>query len=171
MTAAAAAPASEVAGFLHDAGIIRQVLQMNVDGFTHEESLIQPVPAGNCLNFVVGHLLWLYNTVLPMLGQDEVMEPGALERYARGAPPITGPAGAIDLSTLLAAWDTACERVDAGLATLTPEFLDQHAPNSPTNNPDETHRTLLGTVFFHQAYHTGQMGLLRRIAGKQGALG
>ena len=156
---AAAAPASEVAGFRHQAGIIRQVLRMNVDGFTHEESLIQPSPAGNCLNFVVG-----------MTGQEPVMEPGALDRYARGAPPITDPAEAIDLATLMDAWDTACERVDAGLAALAPEFLDQHAPNSPTNNPDETNRTLLSTVFFHQAYHSGQAGLLRRIAGKKGAI-
>lgn len=167
---AAAAPASEVAGFRHQAGIIRQVLRMNVDGFTHEESLIQPSPAGNCMNFVVGHLLWVYNSAMGMMGQEPVMEPGALDRYARGAPPITDPAQAIDLATLLESWDKACERVDAGLAALTPEFLDQHAPNSPTNNPDETNRTLLSTIFFHQAYHSGQAGLLRRIAGKKGAI-
>jgi hypothetical protein len=170
MTATAAAPTAEAAGFLYQAGLIRQVVRMNVDGFTHDESLIQPSPAGNCLNFVVGHLLWVYDGALATLGEEPVMEPGALDRYARGAPPITDAAEAIELGTLLAAWDTACERIDSALATLTPEFLDQHAPSSPTSNPDETNRTLLGTLFFHQAYHIGQMGLLRRIAGKQGAL-
>jgi uncharacterized damage-inducible protein DinB len=48
--------------------------------------------------------------------------------------------------------------------------MDEPAPFSPTNNPKETVRSLLATVFFHQAYHVGQTGLLRRIAGKEGAI-
>ena len=170
MSAVADAVVGEIAGFRHQAEVIRQVFRANLAGVTHEESLVQPQPAGNCLNFVVGHLLHVYNNVLLMLGQEQVMDPAALARYARGSKPITDPAEAADLGTLVSAWETACERVDAGLGTLTPEFLDERAPNSPTNNPDETNRTLIGTVFFHQAYHLGQTGLLRRIAGKPGAI-
>jgi uncharacterized damage-inducible protein DinB len=168
MTATAAAP--DVAGFRHQARIVHQVLRLNAEGLTHEESLIQPSPAGNCLNFVVGHVLWVYNNVLAMLQQEPVMAPGSLDRYARGAPPITDAAEAIPLATLLEHWDTAAARIDAGLAELTPEFLDQRAATSPSNDPDETNRSLLSTVFFHQAYHSGQAGLLRRIAGKPGAI-
>ncbi|HEX8906951.1 MAG TPA: DUF664 domain-containing protein [Longimicrobiaceae bacterium] len=170
MTAVADAPATEIAAFRHQATLIRQVLRLNTDGITHEESLIQPVPAGNCLNFVVGHLLWVYNNVARMLGQEPVMPGGELDRYARGSRPLTDPAEAIDFATLLSAWETACDRVEEGLGTLTSGFLDLPAQNSPTNNPNETNRTLLGTVFFHQAYHTGQAGILRRIAGKAGAI-
>jgi len=41
---------------------------------------------------------------------------------------------------------------------------------SPTGNPNETVRTLLTTIMFHQAYHAGQTAVLRRIAGKEGAI-
>jgi uncharacterized damage-inducible protein DinB len=42
--------------------------------------------------------------------------------------------------------------------------------NSPSGNPDETVRSLITTVMFHQAYHAGQTAVLRRIAGREGAI-
>ena len=98
------------------------------------------------------------------------MEAAALKHYARGAPPIRDRAEALTFGEILSAWNQAVERVDAGLAGLTPEVLDRPAPASPTDNPHETVRSLLTTVMFHQAYHAGQTAVLRRIAGKEGAI-
>jgi uncharacterized damage-inducible protein DinB len=70
----------------------------------------------------------------------------------------------------MAAWDETTERIDTGLAGLASETLDAPAPFSPSSDPNETVRSLLTTVFFHQAYHAGQTGILRRIAGKDGAI-
>ncbi|HYU31185.1 MAG TPA: DinB family protein [Thermoanaerobaculia bacterium] len=170
MTTATSEAVREVEVFRSQAGAIDKVLQLNLAGVTQEESLIQPHPGGNCLNWVAGHLLCIYNDTLPLLGQQPVMEKGALKRYARGTPPLEGPAEALELRDLLAGFEEATRRIGAGLATLTPEVLDRPAPHSPTNNPDETVRSLLTVVFFHQAYHTGQTGLLRRLAGKEGAI-
>jgi uncharacterized damage-inducible protein DinB len=169
MTTAAPATLPEVEVFRHQAGMIRQVLRLNVEGVSQEESLIQPQPAGNCLNFVVGHVVWTYSQLLPLLGQ-EMEFPEGVKRYARGAPPVTGASEATELGELLAAWDQASQCVDDGLAALKPEKLDDPAPGSPTGNPNETVRSLLTTVFFHQAYHVGQTGVLRRVAGKPGAI-
>jgi DinB family protein len=119
---------------------------------------------------VVGHLLWAFNGLLPLLGQERVMEDGSLARYARGTPPLRDPAEAQPLDELMAVWDRAAARVDEGLAGLTPEVLDRPVPNSPTNDPNETVRSLISTLCFHQAYHIGQTGVLRRIAGKEGAI-
>ena len=94
----------------------------------------------------------------------------ALQRFARGAPPLKDPGDAIDFVKLLAAWNQASERVDAGLAGLDPDMLDQPVPNSPSGISDETVRSLITTVMFHQAYHAGQTGVLRRIAGREGAI-
>jgi uncharacterized damage-inducible protein DinB len=118
----------------------------------------------------LGHLLWVYDEMLPLLGQVPAMGKKALARYARGSAPLQGPAEALDLGDLLAAWDEATQHVDAGLAGLTAAALDRPAPRNPSGNPNETIRSLLSTVFFHQAYHAGQTGLLRRIAGKKGAI-
>jgi uncharacterized damage-inducible protein DinB len=170
MTTAAPAVASEAAVLRHQAHITHQVLRMNLEGVTQEESLIQPEPGGNCLNWVVGHLLWVHNNALRLLGQEPAIDPADLKRYERGSPPITDAAEARDVREMMAAWDQACERMDAGLAGITPEFLDRPAPESPSGDPNETNRTLLSTILFHQAYHSGQTGVLRRIAGKEGAI-
>ena len=170
MTPAAAATVSEVEVFRHQARMILTVVRLNVEGVSQEESLIQPSPGGNCMNWVVGHLACIYNKMLPLLGQPRVMEEEALKRYDRGAPPIKDAAEALQLRDLMATFEKASERVDAGVAALTPEALDRKAPDSPSGNPDETVRSLMSTVFFHQAYHAGQTGILRRIAGKEGAI-
>ena len=167
-----AAPAADrgIETFRHQAGMTRQVVRMNLEGVTHEESLIQPRPDGNCLNWVLGHLVCIYGRALALFGQPPETLGGALDRYDRGSPPLTDPAEAIDLNELLAAWDTVTERWDAGLAAFPAGTLDQPAPFSPSGNPDETTRSLISTVAFHQAYHAGQTGILRRVAGKEGAI-
>jgi DinB superfamily len=159
-----------VATFRHQAGMIRQVVILNLDGITQEESLVQPQAHGNCANWVLGHLLCIYNRALPLLGQEPVMDPDSLARYDRGSSPILHASEARDMGELRAGWNAVAERVDAGLARLDPDTLDAPAPFSPSNDPNETVRSLISTVLFHQAYHAGQTGLLRRIAGKDGAI-
>jgi uncharacterized damage-inducible protein DinB len=119
---------------------------------------------------VLGHLLSVYDGFLPMLKQEPVIGAAALARYARGAPPLENPADAVHFAELLTAWNEASERMDLGLAGLDPEMLEHPVPNSPTGNPDETVRSLITTIMFHQAYHAGQTAVLRRIAGREGAI-
>ena len=148
-----------------------RVLKLNLDGVTHEDSLVQPSPAGNCLNWVLGHLLCIYNDVLPLIGQEPVKPKEQLKQYARGSAALDqGSRTAMDFEALKASWSEAVKRIDAGLAKLSPAQLDSKVPVSPTNNPNETVRSLMTTLMFHQAYHAGQTGILRRIAGKKGAI-
>ena len=147
-----------------------QVLRVNVEGITHAESRIQPHPGGNCLNFIVGHLVCVYNNALPLLGQQPVLPPDQIGRYDRGSEPMTDSGEAMDFGELLTAWREATQRFDAGLASISPEVLELKAPFSPANNPDETVGSLLGFVSFHQAYHVGQTALSRRLIGKPGAI-
>lgn len=170
MTRAAPATAPEIDLWRFQTQITARVVATNLKGLTHEDSLAQPQPGGNRLNWVLGHLLTVYNNLLTLLNQKPVMDDATLKRYARGAPPLENPTDAVDFQQLLAAWGQAVERVDAGLATIDPETFDRPVPKSPSGNPDETVRTLVTTVMFHQAYHAGQTGVLRRIAGKGGAI-
>ncbi|MGH9617857.1 MAG: DinB family protein [Acidobacteriaceae bacterium] len=150
--------------------LTHRVVKRNVEGLTQEDSLIQPQPGGNCLNWVIGHLLYVSDKMLSMLGQTPVLGTDTLKRYGRGTPQLTNAAEAIQLDRLMAAWDEAAGRLEAGLNAVTSEDLDRPAPFSPTDNPKETVRSLLSLLSFHQAYHAGQTGLLRRIAGKPGAV-
>lgn len=153
------------------ARMIHGVVRRCADGFSQEESLVAPEGGGNCLNWVMGHLLHVYNNALPAIGQARVMEKETTVRFKRGAAGLDATDEAMEMAEMMAAWDEVANRVDAGLAGLTVEGLDAPAPFSPSNNPKETVRTLLTTILFHQAYHAGQVGLLRRIAGKPGAIG
>jgi hypothetical protein len=167
---------SNLAQDVHEITIFRNQNQMtqwcggvNTDGISHEESLLTPDTAGNSMNWIVGHLLCIYNNVLPVLGQAPVMLTERLKLYDRGSKPLE-PTEAIRFDELMAAWNEACARVDAGLGSLDEQRLDQKAPFSPSNNPNETIRSVLGVLLFHQAYHAGQTGILRRVAGKPGAI-
>lgn len=160
---------SEVELFRHQAQMSHAVIKLNIAGLTQEESLTQPT-AGNCANWVLGHILGTYCGVAPLLGQEPVVSKETLKHYDRGAEPIRDAADAMDFQELATALDEAVRRFNEGLSSLTPEVLDRPVANSPTKNPNETVRTLLNTVSFHQAYHAGQLGLLRRIAGKEGAI-
>ena len=170
MSRTASGTLAEIQIFRHSARMTDSVLQANVQGVIHEESLIQPRPGGNCLNWIVGHLVWAYDSALPLLGQEPVMDPAEIGRYARGGAPLLEAREAVDLERLLDGWRAGVERFAAGLEVLTPEMLEQRAPGSPTNDPDETVRSLLTTICFHQAYHAGQAAVLRRLVGREGAI-
>src|SRR5262245_23755267 len=91
MSATAMEHGSEVQTFRRQARMAHQVVRINVDGITHEESLIRPQPGGNCLNWIVGHLVWVYLGGLPAVGRAPMMERSGLSQYARGGPPLEDP--------------------------------------------------------------------------------
>jgi hypothetical protein len=170
MSTAAPGAVGQMEGFRHIARLTDIVFHTNLQGVTQAESLVQPRPAGNCLNWAVGHLVCIYNNALPLFGQANVVDPATLARYDRGSAPITDAAEAMDIGELISIWDQAHPRVDAGLAAMTPEALEQPAPFSPSDDPDETVGSLVATILFHQSYHVGQTGILRRVSGHEGAI-
>jgi hypothetical protein len=161
---------TSVATLRQQSDITRIVVGLNAEGISHEESLVQPRPGGNCFNWVLGHLVAIYGEALPLVGQQPVRPREELTHYQRGAPPITSAAEAIRIEDLDKWWKESCARFDAGLAALPEERLAERAPFSPSDDPNETVGSLIATVVFHQAYHSGQLGVLRRIAGKPGAI-
>jgi uncharacterized damage-inducible protein DinB len=145
-------------------------VRKNVEGLTHADSLVQPLPDGNRLNWVMGHLVLVDQRMLRRVGLPQVMPEDALARYSRGTPPLQESDEATDFRTLVDAWNMSQPRLDAGLDALTPAALESLAGATPAGKPTDTVRTLLTTLAFHQAYHAGQTGVLRRMAGKPGAI-
>jgi uncharacterized damage-inducible protein DinB len=146
------------------------ILRRNTEGITHDESLRQPGCGGNCLNWLLGHLAWSNEQSLSALGQPPVLGDKALQRYHRGSSELHDPAEALPMEQLLGALNESYARIDAALATLTPEAMEAPAPFSPRKKADETVGSLLALISFHQAYHTGQTGIVRRLLGKEGAI-
>lgn len=170
MTENAANPSPKIEVFRHQMGAINYTLRTNLAGISHEQSLIQPQPAGNCLNWVLGHLLTVQQATVELLGQESVIDEARIKHYERASEPLTDPTEALPFEELLEAWNLATERVDAGLAAFDPGGLGEPAPFSPGNDPDETIGSLLSVICFHQGYHAGQTGLLRRLVGEDNAI-
>src|SRR5439155_26688847 len=77
------AVSNEIEVLRHQARVTQRLMRLNVEAISHEESLIQPQPAGNCLNWVIGHLVFAYELIFPLLGKMPVMGEGRLMSYAR----------------------------------------------------------------------------------------
>jgi hypothetical protein len=153
--------------FVHQLAFTQFVLLNNAKGVSHEESLIEPQPGGNCMNWIVGHILVARNQLLGLLGREAIWDDAIGARYKRGGDPIhEDGAGVRRFESLLQDLELTYERIRPSLASCDEGRMGEKAPFSPTNNPNETWGTLLAGLLFHEAYHAGQTGVLRRIVGK-----
>jgi hypothetical protein len=161
----AAPPSPDILRFLFDFNL--RALHLNCEGFTHEESLVEPRPAGNSANWVLGHILANRSYILKLIDEVPLWSEADGEPYERerdGEP--FDPAGARSWDSMRADLEATQERIRAGLARLGPDQL------AVKKKPDD--RRILGEqlhfLAFHEGYHAGQLGMLRRIVGKVGAI-
>lgn len=141
-----------------------RTIKTNLEGVSHEESMRCPAGGGNCINWVMGHLAGTRMGVLSMAGGEEIAgrEIQSIYDAQADAPPFD-PTRAQPLEALVAILDRSQEAMRVALPRLTEERLG--APS------------LLGTVgetlaflTFHEGYHSGQLGVLRRTLGKPGKI-
>ncbi len=147
---------------LYEAGY--RTVQMNLEGIAHEESMRSPAGGGNCANWVLGHLVSTRLAVLSLAGAAPMADTEIHDVYnAQEDAPAFDPARAYPLERLQALLDASQERLRTALPGITDERLARPA--------------LLGTVgetlaflTFHEGYHCGQLGVLRRTLGKPGKI-
>jgi uncharacterized damage-inducible protein DinB len=148
-------------------GINYDVLKKNLDGVTHEESLIQPQGGGNCLNWVLGHIVATRDYAIQLVNQAPIWNEEISSVYQRGSDPLRNGSSAQPLEKIVADLERSQDRLVAGLSTVSDPELSAPAPDQSVA---ETVGETLFVLQFHEAYHTGQTGLLRRIAGHEGAI-
>jgi uncharacterized damage-inducible protein DinB len=147
------------------------VFNANLDGISDDQAFGQPDPGGNCANWVAGHIVQARGATVAMLGQECPFDLNKYDRYTRGSEPVSAASeGAVPLSEMVADFGATEPLLRAGLDALTGELLASDAPFSPGNDPDETVGSLLAGIVFHEAYHAGQLGVLRRLSGAEGAI-
>ena len=140
------------------------VLLRQTANLTQADSLLQPQPGGNCLNWVLGHLVVNLSDILTTLGGTLPADLPNLAHYGYGSEPVLGDdAGVLDLSVML---DTY-----AKLTQTVKDRLEQ----MDTADFDEEIEAWQGTqrrgymaffYFFHHSYHLGQLEQLRNLAGR-----
>lgn len=140
------------------------IIQRQVEGLAHAESLLQPPFRGNCLNWVLGHILDSRNTILRVLDAEPALDPAIAARYARGSEPVLGDEpGIAPLEELLRALERSQERLAGKLAGLSAADFEREMQFFTRTMPRSE---LLFFLYFHECYHTGQTEQLRQLAGK-----
>ncbi|MBU0496013.1 MAG: DinB family protein [Chloroflexi bacterium] len=142
--------------------LTQQVIHLQTEGLTHADSLLQPPFRGNCLNWVLGHIVEGRNRALVALGEPPIWGETETARYQRGAAPITRDKPAQPLEDLLRDLDESQERIATALARLAPGALAQSVQIGQHERSRGGHVAFL---HWHETYHTGQLELLRQLAG------
>jgi hypothetical protein len=129
-----------------------RIFKINLQDITHEESL-KEMRNCNSANWILGHVVYTRDGILAQLGQTPVAGERLKEVYGRG---VVKPdmAKALPLDTLKKMYEQSQPAIMERVGKITDEtIMDQI--------------TFLG---FHEAYHLGQIGLLRKMLGKEGAI-
>ena len=157
MTTATAKTMIELFKFNHD------IIHMQLKDITHAESLLQLPFRGNCLNWVVGHLLGIRQECLEYLDLPGVLTEAEVKTYQYGSEPITSADQATDLESLVKRLDESLPVLVDHLENISQEELDRVIEHWYGARP------LAEALFFaqwHEAYHTGQLEQLRQLTGK-----
>jgi len=140
-------------------------LERNLEGLTDDEAVAPPGAAGNCANWLVGHLLWTRDYVHGLLGLPPAWPThlGSSQPYSRGSTGFSA-ANAVSLTKLREALASSQEQVMAALGHVSASRLEERASDAQTVGER------LAFLGFHEGYHVGQVGLVRRLLGKTGAI-
>lgn len=155
---------------MHDSKVLANVYKRNqwvieeqTKGLSHPDSLLQPEARGNCMNYVLGHVLAHRDKVLEMLGIEPVMGSEQFARYDHGSEPVLadGPE-VVPLEELLALLKRSGELLVEAIEPLTAEQLEREVKLGERSAPLGQRIEFFG---WHEAYHAGQTEYLRQLAG------
>lgn len=141
-----------------------RIVQMQTNGLSQADSLLQMPFRANCMNWVVGHILANRDSILKSLGEQPLLNDQEIETYdSESKPVIEEGAGVIPLENLLDILQRGQESIAACLAELTPgEFTNEIKGGDKMKTLGER----LFFLYFHETYHVGQTEYLRQLAGK-----
>jgi hypothetical protein len=144
--------------------IENNLILSQTEGLTHADTLIQPQPSGNCMNWVLGHILESQVTMLTVLGGISPIDPAGLAVYKRESEPITtDQPWVLPLERLL-------EQINAVHAALVARLAEMSDTDFSREIQQGERKFTLGWRFlflhFHYTYHVGQLELLRQLAGR-----
>lgn len=140
-----------------------RLIRQNVDGLTHEESLLQMPTGGNCLNWIVGHIVSARSGVMRTLGIEPVWTDEQRAIYRGGSAPITAENNdtAYRFEDILRDLERSQEAIIASLQGKTLEDM-----SAATDVPDRSLGESINYFGWHEGYHTGQLEYPRNLAGK-----
>ena len=134
------------------------LIHRHADGVSDEASLRQPPFPANCLNWVLGHIVWRRTSALAVLGLASPWDEATAARYRTGSEPLRSPDDARPFSQLLADLDATQAVLSAALEAMDDAALDRAFENDRGEKRVIEH---LQGFHWHETYHLGQLELLR----------
>jgi len=140
------------------------ILKQQTEGLTTKDSLLQPQPGGNCLNWVMGHLVVNLVEILEVLAGELLEDLPDLTRYCIGSEPIRGEeAGVLALNDLVDIYERLTTKIVARLSQMDEAEFEEEIDFWQ----GKSRRGYVAFFyFFHNTYHLGQLEFLRNLAGK-----
>jgi len=135
---------------------IYKALSLNIENITNEESVIFPETGGNCMNWMLGHILDYRNRMLSILNQEPIWSKETISCYKRGTNAAAEKDNFLQWQQLL------------NYLSHTQTLILKTLKEEEINEPDKIKS--FAQLLAHESYHTGQIGLLRRVLGKEGKL-
>ena len=151
-------------------GLCDKVFDLNTRDVSHDESLTTPPRGGSCLNQVVGHMTRTRNMALGTMGQKSPYPMSDFDPYDDRTGVSFSREKALPFDELRRRFKAMQEPLVNVIKGMFAETLAARPPKNMTGDPNETVGSNLATFVFHECYHVGQTGVLRRIAGKPGVI-
>ncbi len=146
------------------------VFKVNIEDVASEDAFRRPEKGGNSIAWVVGHLLRSRQSLLQYLGTDWSIGETADLAYSRGSTGDDDSGAFLSFERSLEHWVESQNLLMKALDDLTEDkLLGEAPPLGDFTRADTLERRIL-FLYFHETYHLGQLGLMRRLLGKEGVI-
>jgi uncharacterized damage-inducible protein DinB len=137
-------------------------LQQNLQGFDNQNATDTPAQGGNSAAWLLSHIVGARQMPLVFSGGQPIWSQESLQRWGRSPAPLEAYE-ATDWNQLCSDLNKSQDALMAHLATLEASDFERQTPTG----------TLGSTLSFlatHEAYHVGQLAMLRRALGMPGVM-
>jgi uncharacterized damage-inducible protein DinB len=152
---------------LHSLSFSDVVINKNSADITQEDSLVLPQPSAHSFNWILGHLVKTRNEILELMGKTPLYDKNKFSIYT---PKDFDSGKALNIQDLLNSFRALQPELKAGIESMTDDHLSKPASLTPDKDSGDTVGSIIATVLWHEAYHAGQLGIVRRLVGKEGVI-
>lgn len=135
-------------------------IKRQMEGITHSDSVRQPPFDGNCINWILGHVIVARCNFLMMLDVPSIWGMDKCRRYIPGSAPVTDADDAVPFDSLFTDLDRTQDQLITALSHVSAEDLC-------TIKDDQSIGEHLISYHAHESYHLGHLELLRQLVNKE----
>ena len=140
----------------------------NIEGISEDAAMVCGADGSN-VNWVAGHIVATRRSAFKLAGLDMPWTLEYAKRYGRGSSPTAEDAA--PLHEIMGIFESSTAEFSSWLEGQSQADLSTPLPDGPHEIFGETTGDMLSALAWHESYHIGQIGVLRRAAGLEGAFG